>query len=125
MMVDPVPGLAGLAVHDLAQAGDGRIAVSTGSGLSLYDSGNFIEDAEISPNSPLTVDAEGQLWAGGAVLRGNQWDRYYLTNSGLRHSHVSDVVSDSAGRLWFAHAPLNGVSVRGEYLARCRKRSCF
>ncbi|NIM94590.1 MAG: hypothetical protein GTO18_12895 [Anaerolineales bacterium] len=111
-------GLPSDSIYDLAQLGDGRIAISTSGGLSLYDKGIFTTQTLPIPSSnlPLTVDEQGRLWAGSAVLNGNRWRGYYWTNSGLRSSLISDNAADGADRVWFSHAPDTGVSVRGTYL---------
>ncbi len=112
-------GLPSNGIHDLAQAGDGRVAVSTNSGLAFFDgvSSFYTETLPVSAvNLPLTVDDQGRLWAGGAARNSGGWQAYYLTNSGLRSSTIRDNAADGAGYIWFGHFPAYGVSVRGTYL---------
>jgi hypothetical protein len=118
MVYTTAHGLPSDAVYDLARLDDGQIAISTAAGLSLYDGTNFtLETLPIdATNLPLTVDELGRLWAGSAVRTADRWQGYYWTNSGLRHSMVSDNAADGADRVWFSHAPETGVSVRGAYL---------
>jgi hypothetical protein len=111
-------GLPNPAIADLAETGDGLIAVSTASGLSLFDGSTFNDAAPPIPADglPLTIDELGRLWAGSAVRTGDGWQGYYQTNSGLRHAVVSDNAADGAERVWFSHAPETGVSLRGSFL---------
>ncbi len=111
-------GLPNAAIVDLAETGDGLIAVSTASGLSLFDGSTFSDAAPPIPAAglPLTVDELGRLWAGSAARTGDGWQGYYNTNSGLRHTAVSDNAADGAERVWFSHAPETGVSLRGSFL---------
>jgi hypothetical protein len=111
-------GLPSNAIFELAEMGDGRIAISTSAGLSFYDGAAFVTQSPPVPaiNLPLTVDEAGRLWAGSAVLTGNGWKGYWYTNSGLKHSTISDNAADGADRVWFSHYPNPGVSVRGAYL---------
>jgi hypothetical protein len=113
-------GLPNGVIFDLAELGDGQIAISTANGLSLYNPGapGFITQSPpvVANNLPLTVDEAGRLWAGSAVLTVNGWKGYWYTNSGLKHSTISDNAADGADRVWFSHAPNPGVSVRGAYL---------
>ena len=111
-------GLPHDAVFDLAQIGSGEIAISTNSGLSLYDDGSFASQSLPIPANrlPLSVDEMGRLWAGNVVRSGDAWRGYYWTNSGMRSDQVSDSAADGADRIWFGHSPETGVSVRGTYL---------
>ena len=117
----PLSGLASNAIFDLAEPSDERVAVSTDAGLSyyLYNARQFTNDSTVplpDENLPLSVDEQGQLWAGSAVRTAAGWQAYYWANSGLRSSQIADNATDGAGRVWFSHAPDGGVSVRGSYL---------
>jgi ligand-binding sensor domain-containing protein len=118
MVYTTTHGLPSDAIYDLAQLDDGQIAISTDAGLSLYDGTGFtVETLPIdATNLPLTVDETGRLWAGSAVRTADRWQGYYWTNSGLRHTTISDNAADGADRVWFSHAPETGISVRGAYL---------
>ena len=114
-------GLPSVNIHDLALTGNGSIAVSTLSGLAILSGTTFVTETMpiAAANLPLTVDELGRLWAGTAVrTKHDQWQGYWTTNSGLKHSMASDVVADGADRVWFAHGDSNkyGVSVRGALL---------
>lgn len=111
-------GLPNNSIFDLAQLGDGRIAISTASGLSLYDGATFaLQSPPISAvNLPLSIDDLGRLWAGSALFTAAGWRGYWSTNSGLKYSTISDTATDGADRIWFSHAPNPGVSVRGTFL---------
>jgi hypothetical protein len=113
-------GLPDNSIFDLAQLGDGRIAVSTANGLSLYNPaapGFTAQSPPVSPvNLPLSIDELGRLWAGSALMTAAGWRGYWSTNSGLKYSTISDSATDGADRIWFSHAPNPGVSVRGTFL---------
>ena len=113
-------GLPNNSIFDLAQLGDGRIAISTENGLSLYNPGAPGFTAQSPPvtavNLPLSIDELGRLWAGSAVLTAGGWRGYWSTNSGLKYSTISDTATDGADRIWFSHAPNPGVSIRGTFL---------
>ncbi|NJO06203.1 MAG: hypothetical protein HC876_12165 [Chloroflexaceae bacterium] len=111
-------GLPDDGIVDLAQTGDGLIFISTANGLSFYDGSGFTAVTPPVPATglPLTVDELGRLWAGAALRTGDGWQSYYLTNSGLRSSTISDNAADGAERVWFSHAPDPGVSLRGSFL---------
>ncbi|NJL32986.1 MAG: hypothetical protein HC893_02945, partial [Chloroflexaceae bacterium] len=85
-------GLPDDGIVDLAQTGDGLIFISTANGLSFYDGSGFTAVTPPVPATglPLTVDELGRLWAGAALRTGDGWQSYYLTNSGLRSSTISD-----------------------------------
>ncbi len=107
-------------IYDVAVARDGTVAVSTNDGVAITDSSGMFQTFDDEPYLqaplPLTVDNDGNVWAGSAVRRGGAWHIYYPTNSGLRSSTVSDLAVDAAGELWFSHNPAGGLSVRSSYL---------
>ncbi len=115
-------GLPSNYIYDLAQAKDGRVAVSTNNGLAFFNptGDNFYTEnvpGQSAINLPLTVDDQGRLWAGGSVRNSGGWQAYYSTNSGLIASTIKDNAADRAGYIWFGHWPITGgLSVRGTYL---------
>lgn len=111
-------GLPNNSIYDLAELGDGRIAISTAAGVTLYNGVTFTTQSPpvSAANLPLTVDQDGNLWAGSAVLTANGWQGHWYTNSGLKYSNISDNAADGADRVWFSHYPNPGVSIRGAYL---------
>ncbi|MFN8533508.1 MAG: LamG-like jellyroll fold domain-containing protein [Dehalococcoidia bacterium] len=109
-------GLQSNDIADLALLGDGRVAASNANGTAIFNGTSFVVEG-VAPNLPLDVDQLGRLWLGAFNKIPTGYMNYYWTNSGLRHSTISDVAADKADRVWFAHAPNTGVSLRATYLA--------
>lgn len=110
-----LPGLPSGAIHDLTLGPDGKVVVSTAGGTRIFNGAAFTVEGD-APNLPLDVDGGGGIWLGASRKNPGGYQSYYWTNSGLMASTVSDVTADKADRVWFAHAPNSGVSVRGAYL---------
>lgn len=107
------------SIFDLAQLGDGQIAVSTGGtggGLSLFNGTTFVKQSyPPGKDQPLSADQAGRLWAGAIQREPTGYYGRFWTNAGLINSTVIDNASDGANLVWFTH-PSGGVSVRSAYL---------
>lgn len=107
------------SIFDIAQLGDGQIAVSTsgaGGGLSLFNGTTFVKQSyPPGKDQPLTVDQTGRLWAGAIQREPTGYYGRFWTNSGLIDSQVVDNASDGANLVWFTH-PSGGVSIRSAFL---------
>ncbi len=107
------------SIFDLAQLGDGQIAVSTsgtGGGLSLFNGTTFVKQTyPPGKDQPLTADQTGRLWAGAIQREPTGYYGRFWTNSGLIRSEIVDNASDGANLVWFTH-PSGGVSIRSAFL---------
>ena len=106
-------------IFDIAQLGDGQIAVSTsgtGGGLSLFNGTTFVKQSyPPGKDQPLSADQTGRLWAGAILREPTGYYGRFWTNSGLIDSNVIDNASDGANLVWFTH-PAGGVSIRSAFL---------
>jgi hypothetical protein len=106
-------------IFDIAQLGDGQIAVSTsgsGGGLSLFDGTTFVKQTyPPGQDQPLSADQTGRLWAGAIQREPTGYYGRFWTNSGLIRSEIVDNASDGANLVWFTH-PSGGVSIRSAFL---------
>ena len=106
-------------IFDIAQLGDGQIAVSTsdtGGGLSLFNGTTFVKQTyPPGKDQALSADQNGRLWAGAILREPTGYYGRFWTNSGLIDSTVIDNASDGANLMWFTH-PSGGVSIRSAYL---------
>jgi hypothetical protein len=107
------------SIFDLAQLGDGQIAVSTGGtggGLSLFNGTTFVkQNYPPGKDQSLTTDQTGRLWAGAILREPTGYYGRFWTNSGLVDSQVVDNAGDGANLVWFTH-PSGGVSIRSSFL---------
>ena len=113
-------GLLSGTLESLVELGTGEIIIGTSSPTRIMqlveNSFSTIPVPYPAARQPLSVDADGRLWAGRAVRIDGQWRIHHTTNTGLSRQAITDVVSDGAEQVWFAHGTAGGVSIRGNYL---------
>ncbi|MDE2824139.1 MAG: hypothetical protein OXK79_11625, partial [Chloroflexota bacterium] len=110
-------GLAYRYVTGLAEDKHGRVWMSTLSGGSVYDNGEWTEydrfgdvegEQQLPSNSLFNVyyDSQDRVWfatgLGAAVLEDGEWT-LYNRGDGLNTNIISVVTEDSAGRVWLTH----------------------
>ena len=106
-------GLASATANSVRPLADGRVAIATNGGLSIFEDGvfnqigrstvaglesNFIED--------VVQDTQGRLWITHALWgHGVTWQSGFLfrnrsTRDGLFHDRISHVAFDDDGNVW-------------------------
>ena len=106
-------GLAAVTANNVRVLADGRVAVATNGGLSLYDDGtfssfvrsrvgglpsNFVADVVEGPVGRLWITHS--LWGHGVT-----WQRGFLfhnrnSRDGLFHDHIKHIAFDGKGNVW-------------------------
>jgi hypothetical protein len=98
-------GLAGTHVYDLAAGDDGRVWVATGDGAAVYDGDTWTPLPLIGRTLAVAV-AGDVIWFGTAdgisrlASESDTWIHMTAAELGLAGGGVSELLLDSAGRLW-------------------------
>ena len=107
------PGLAAVTANNVRVLSDGRVAIATNGGLSIYNDGAFnsfvrsrVGGLPSNFVADVVEDPDGRLWMAHSLWgHGVTWQRGFLfhnrnSRDGLFHDHIKHVAFDGKGNVW-------------------------